>query len=106
MLRLALLLAIPVTMAAAACGSSATLEKANAAANTAVPAPAVTTRDIHSYARPDEARVTDVALDLRADFASRTLSGQAALTLKRAPDAREVVLDTKGLTIESVTDAK
>jgi aminopeptidase N len=86
---------------AAACGSTTTSEKAT----TAVPAPAATTRDIHSYARPDEARVTHVALDLRADFATRTLSGQAALSLQRAADAKEVVLDTRDLTIESVAAA-
>jgi aminopeptidase N len=67
--------------------------------------PVTTTRDIHSYARPDEARVTHVALDLRADFTARTLSGQAALTLQRAPGSTRIVLDTRDLTIESVTDA-
>jgi aminopeptidase N len=60
--------------------------------------------DMHSYARPDEARVTHVALDLRADFTKRTLSGTATLTLDVARDAREVVLDTKDLAIEAVTD--
>jgi leukotriene-A4 hydrolase len=60
-------------------------------------------RDIHSFARPLEARVTHVALDLTADFASKTLGGKATLTVERAPDAREIVLDTKNLTIEGVT---
>src|SRR5262245_6210529 len=40
--------------------------------------------DIHSFARPAEARVTHVALDLQADFASRTLAGTATLTVERA----------------------
>ena len=62
-------------------------------------------RDIHSFARPEEARVTHVALDLRADFAAKTLSGRATLTLQRAPGAT-VVLDTRDLAIESVTDAR
>ena len=65
--------------------------------------PAIT-RDIHSFARPEEARVTHVALDLRADFAAKTLSGRSTLTLQRAPGADAVVLDTRDLTIESVTD--
>jgi len=65
-----------------------------------------TSRDMHSYARPDEARVTHVALDLRADFESRTLSGTATLTVHRSSAAREIVLDTKDLAIEAVTDAK
>jgi leukotriene-A4 hydrolase len=60
-------------------------------------------RDIHSFARPQDARVTHVALDLTADFASKTLAGKATLSVERAADAREIVLDTKALTIESVT---
>jgi aminopeptidase N len=67
-----------------------------------MPAPA-TVRDIHSFARPDEVRVTHVGLDLRADFAQRTLSGRATLTLQRAAGAESVVLDTRDLTIESVS---
>ncbi len=50
--------------------------------------------------------MTHVALDLRADFQARTLSGRSTLTVERAPGATEVVLDTRDLTIESVTDAR
>jgi leukotriene-A4 hydrolase len=60
-------------------------------------------RDIHSYARPWEARVTHVALDLTADFTARTLAGSATLDVERAPGAAEIVLDTKGIAIERVT---
>ena len=60
-------------------------------------------RDIHTFARPDEARVTPVALDLRADFEAKVLAGRATLTLQRAPGARQVVLDTSKLTVERVT---
>ena len=42
-------------------------------------APVDYVRDIHSYARPEIARVTRVALDLAADFETKTLSGSAAL---------------------------
>lgn len=59
-------------------------------------APAV---DAHSFARPREARVTHVALDLTADFVSKTLRGTAALTIVRAPGASAVVLDTRGLDV-------
>ena len=62
-------------------------------------------RDIHSFATPEEARVTHVALDLRADFAAKVLSGTATLTIARAAGARQVVLDTRSLTIERVTAA-
>jgi len=60
--------------------------------------------DVHSYARPAEARVTHVDLDLRADFAGRRLAGLAALDVAARPDARRIVLDSKDLSIQSVTD--
>ena len=60
--------------------------------------------DIHSFARPAEARVTHVALDLVADFASRTLGGSATLTVERAAEATRLVLDTRDLEIGRVTD--
>src|SRR5688572_21947125 len=60
-------------------------------------------RDIHTYARPDQARVTHVALDLRADFTAKVLSGKATLTLQRAAGANQVVLDTSELTIDGVS---
>jgi len=65
---------------------------------------ATTVIDPHSYARPDQARVTHVALDLRADFTRKVLEGSATLTLQAAPDARDVVLDTRGLEIQGVAD--
>ena len=70
------------------------------------PVPATPVTDPHSHARPDEARVTDVALDLRADFTRKVFEGSATLTLQVAPGARDVVLDTRGLEIQSVADAK
>jgi aminopeptidase N len=59
--------------------------------------------DPHSYAKPDEARVLNVSLDLRADFARRVLSGTATLTIAAREDAREIVLDVDGLNIGSVS---
>jgi aminopeptidase N len=69
------------------------------------PAAAQTTRDIHSFARPEEARVTNVDLDLRADFAAKRLAGTAALDVQAAPGAGRIVLDTRDLTVRAVTDA-
>jgi leukotriene-A4 hydrolase len=60
-------------------------------------------RDIHSHARPDEARVTHVDLDLVADFAAKRLSGVATLDIEAADGADEIVLDTRDLTILAVT---
>ena len=61
--------------------------------------------DIHSFARPADARVTHLALDLRADMAARQLQGTATLTVQRRPGATELVLDTRDLDIERVTDS-
>ncbi|WP_292050590.1 M1 family metallopeptidase [Brevundimonas sp. UBA5866] len=61
---------------------------------------------MHSYARPNDAAVTHVALDLTADFAAKTLSGTAQLVVGLKAGVGEVVLDAKGLDIKSVTDAR
>jgi aminopeptidase N len=74
-----------------------------------VVAPILTTadaRDPHSYARPQEARVTHVALDLGLDFEAKQVAGTATLDILAAPNAREIVLDTKGLETLNVTDAR
>jgi aminopeptidase N len=78
---------------------------APAPAAPATPAQTQDARDIHSFARPQEARVTNVDLDLRADFAAKRLAGTAALDVQAAPGANRIVLDTKDLTIQSVADA-
>jgi leukotriene-A4 hydrolase len=58
--------------------------------------------DIHSFARPDEAVVRHLILDLTADFQRQRLSGSATLQIETRDDARELVLDTNGLTIDRV----
>jgi hypothetical protein len=59
--------------------------------------------DAHSYANTDDFRTLHLALDLRADFAQRRLSGHVDLTLDRLePHAREIVLDTRSLEIQKV----
>lgn len=59
--------------------------------------------DTHSYARPNEAAVKHVDLNVTADFAAKTLSGSANLVVAVQPGARELVLDVKNLDIKSVT---
>jgi aminopeptidase N len=61
--------------------------------------------DVHSYARPLEARVTHIALDLNVDFTARRVSGTATLDVDAKPDAMQIILDDKGLEIESIADA-
>jgi hypothetical protein len=58
--------------------------------------------DPHSYAEPDRFLVRHVALDLRADFEARRLEGTAELTVEQVdPNAKALVLDTRGLEIQS-----
>ena len=68
----------------------------------AVTPPSPMPSDIHSFARPEVARVTHVALDLDVDFASRRLGGTATLSLDVAPGAGQVILDTRKLDIRAV----
>ena len=68
------------------------------------PAQTAPVRDIHSFARPEVARVTHVDLDLHADFGERKLTGTATLDVQAAPGAREIVLDTKDLVIREISD--
>ncbi len=62
--------------------------------------------DEHSHAQPQLVRITDMALDLRVDFATRTLQGEVVHTLAwadpKATGPAELVLDTRDLAIERV----
>jgi aminopeptidase N len=83
--------------------------KQESAATERMVAPVLTTpdaKDIHSFARPEVARVTHVALDLAADFVVKRMTGTAILDLQTAPGAQEVVLDSKGLEVSSITNAQ
>ena len=62
--------------------------------------------DNHSYARPDEALVTHVALDLTVDFAARRLHGSASLTVDHAGEVGRLWLDTWDVTIDAVRDGE
>jgi aminopeptidase N len=84
-------------LAAPLLGACATATQTEAVEPYPAPVP-----DPDSYARPAVARVTHVAIDLRADFERKVLSGIATLTIETAPDAREIILDCGGLSIQSV----
>ncbi|HSK18878.1 MAG TPA: M1 family metallopeptidase [Longimicrobiales bacterium] len=79
------------------------LAAACTAADTPSPSPVPQAEDVHSHARPAEARVTHVNLDLTPDFESRRIAGTARLAIERAADADSVILDIDGLTIHGVT---
>src|SRR5436190_6423239 len=59
-------------------------------------------RDVHSFARPDEAVVRHLALNLEVDFERRVLRGIAEVRFEKTPEARRLVLDTHGLTIDRI----
>lgn len=59
--------------------------------------------DPHSYANPSDAVITHLDLDLHVNFDKKKLSGTATYTLQRTPEAKEVVLDTRDLSISKVT---
>jgi len=62
--------------------------------------------DVHSFAHPDQIRVTRVELDLEVDFAAKRLAGTATLAVERRPGCPTdalLVLDTRGLVVEKVT---
>ncbi len=60
-------------------------------------------RDPHSAADPSQIRVTHLDLDLKADFAARTLEGSVVLSLERAkPELTTLMLDTRDVEIRGV----
>ena len=60
-------------------------------------------QDPLSYARYDQVRTTDLHLDLKADFARKTLDGYAELSLNWLDkNAKSLVLDTRQLSIARV----
>ena len=61
--------------------------------------------DIHSYAKPLDARVSHVALDLAVDFAAKRVGGTATLDIQAKPGIKTIILDDKGLEIEAITAA-
>lgn len=58
--------------------------------------------DIHSYARPQEAKVTHLDLDIYVDFENKIISGKTKIHFDAAEDAELLTLDTRGLRIKSI----
>jgi aminopeptidase N len=96
------LTSLALLLATSAC---TTMEADRPAAERMV-APILTTPDAldtSTYARPQEARVTHVALDLALDFDRKSVGGTATLDILARPDASEIVLDSDGLQVRRVT---
>jgi aminopeptidase N len=60
-------------------------------------------RDPYSFAQPQIARVTHVALDLSLLFDRRTVVGTATLDIAAIANAPEIILDTNGIEVAAVT---
>ena len=75
----------------------------------AMVSPILTTPDAvddQTYAQPQVARVTHVALDLDLDFDAKMIGGGAVLDILAKDDAKQIVLDSNGLRIDRVTDGQ
>lgn len=90
-IRRSLLAAALVTPAVTACASAP-------APGTMAPLPL----DPFTHARPNDARVTHVSLDLTADFARKRFVGSATLSIAAQPGVNEIVLDIDRLSISAV----
>ncbi|HDS1533529.1 TPA: M1 family metallopeptidase [Stenotrophomonas maltophilia] len=101
------LMLLPLAVAlAAGCSQEAA---APAAAPTAEKAPAAPvnaenrSHDESSYAEPDKVVIKDIALDLKLDFDQKQIGGTATYTLEwKQKDAKQLVLDTRELTVSKV----
>lgn len=58
--------------------------------------------DAHTFAQPEEAVVTHLNWDANINFELKKIQATAALTLNSSPEAKQLILDTKDLTIISV----
>lgn len=61
-----------------------------------------TTSDPHSYARPDQAVVKHLDLDLKVDFDKQLLTGKAIWTIENLSAADTLIFDTHKLTVSRV----
>jgi leukotriene-A4 hydrolase len=61
-------------------------------------------KDYHSFANPESIKVTHLNLDLTVDFTEKVLVGSAQLDFQKVDlNATQLILDTRDLTINSVT---
>lgn len=64
---------------------------------------AMSPSDPHSFARPDEAIMNHLVLNLKVDFDQKILSGTAEIRYTAGKHAKELILDTRSLDIRSIT---
>src|SRR6185295_17860684 len=59
--------------------------------------------DPHSFARPAEAVVKHLDLDIAVDFTKKIISGKASCDIEVNNNASQIILDTRDLQIDKVT---
>jgi leukotriene A-4 hydrolase/aminopeptidase len=59
--------------------------------------------DVHSFARPQEAVMTHLDLDVRVDFEKKQIAGKATLRIENKKGVDKLYLDSRDLTVERVT---
>jgi leukotriene-A4 hydrolase len=97
---------LPPLVLAACAGSPQPKVSAKQAPPVAPPPVQVVTereQDPHSFARPDEATVEHLVLDLTVDFSQRRLTGRASVRVSNKAGADRLFLDTRDLEIRRVT---
>lgn len=67
------------------------------------PAPPAIEPDVHSFARPDEAAVKHLDLDIAVDFNKKSIRGKASLQIENKTGTSQLVLDIRDMDIEKVT---
>ena len=60
--------------------------------------------DPHSFAKPSDAIVKDLDLDIHVDFKTKTISGKASYKIENKTGTDTIILDTKDMDIEKVTE--
>lgn len=71
--------------------------------STQKPVESTHTMDTHSYARPAEAVINHLSLDVTADFNAKTISGTATYDITVHEGADSIFLDSRDLDIQKVT---
>ena len=59
--------------------------------------------DYHSFAKPAEAVVKHLALDIKVDFAKKQISGKAVWAIDNLAKGKEIIFDDNGLNIQKIT---
>lgn len=63
----------------------------------------IVTMDPHSHARPQEARITHLNLDITVDMDAQRILGTARYRIEAAPGAERIIFDTDGLEVLRAT---